>query len=548
MASLVAPLASGIVGAASGAAVFYQLGTGTLATVYSDSEGVTPVTTHTLDANGGIVRYVEARVDVVVTDVTGATIRTFTWGTDARDARVENAGFTGTLVGGGTGAGGRTTVDAVLTAAFASFGSLDFEVSVNGTPRTVAEAVASSAGLMFNVKNSPYNAVGDGVADDSTAIQTAMNAAVNADGGIVYFPSGTYLIETGLSMPAGEGTVTYLGESSTGSILKQGTSGITLLSTGGDNSNLFLGLTFTATASNTGTLVSVGGGSRATFIGCAFEPLAGTHVYLVDDPATVVVFDSCTFSQAGLDSRVVLSPVVGTGPPAVFQGCSIVTAGESMTTLQGVAASLSCCRITLGSAIAAGTTIFSSLGLVRMMGCEVTNLFTSGSVALSSANLQLVACALLSDGMTANYLSQLARVLEVGCTNVGFTFGVAPAAGSYSATRNVTAYTTSGAATSYTPDILSYGVHEINSSGAAMAFNNPTLTEPAYGFPVTIIYKNTSGGAVTPTFGTRYSFAAGAPASVNNGNSAVYHFIPASVLVTSDLVCISTQTAGGVTL
>lgn len=45
---------------------------------------------------------------------------------------------------------------------------------------------------VFNVK--AYGAVGDGVADDSTAIRAAESAAHSAGGGILYFPGGTYLV------------------------------------------------------------------------------------------------------------------------------------------------------------------------------------------------------------------------------------------------------------------------------------------------------------------------------------------------------------------
>ncbi|MCU0951446.1 MAG: glycoside hydrolase family 55 protein [Burkholderiaceae bacterium] len=52
-------------------------------------------------------------------------------------------------------------------------------------------------GLWFNVTD--YGAVGDGVTDDTAAIQAAINAA-NPRGGIVYFPRGDYLISSGLTI------------------------------------------------------------------------------------------------------------------------------------------------------------------------------------------------------------------------------------------------------------------------------------------------------------------------------------------------------------
>ncbi len=44
-----------------------------------------------------------------------------------------------------------------------------------------------------NVKDAPYNATGNGVADDTAAIQAAINDTWNAGGGTVYLPPGKYL-------------------------------------------------------------------------------------------------------------------------------------------------------------------------------------------------------------------------------------------------------------------------------------------------------------------------------------------------------------------
>lgn len=48
----------------------------------------------------------------------------------------------------------------------------------------------------FNVKD--YGAVGDGIADDTIAIQNAINAALN--GGTLYFPHGTYITTQPLNL------------------------------------------------------------------------------------------------------------------------------------------------------------------------------------------------------------------------------------------------------------------------------------------------------------------------------------------------------------
>ena len=58
-----------------------------------------------------------------------------------------------------------------------------------------SHAPAAAAERIFDV--TAYGAVGDGRADDTPAIQRAVNAAASADGGgTVYFPARTYLLDS----------------------------------------------------------------------------------------------------------------------------------------------------------------------------------------------------------------------------------------------------------------------------------------------------------------------------------------------------------------
>lgn len=66
-----------------------------------------------------------------------------------------------------------------------------------GSSSTVEQKLAQT----ISVKD--FGAVGDGVVDDTTAIQNAINVAINdsATGGNVYFPPGTYLVTDTLTIP-----------------------------------------------------------------------------------------------------------------------------------------------------------------------------------------------------------------------------------------------------------------------------------------------------------------------------------------------------------
>ncbi|MBK1825873.1 glycosyl hydrolase family 28-related protein [Haloferula rosea] len=56
---------------------------------------------------------------------------------------------------------------------------------------------------LFVVTDLPYQAVGDGIADDAPAFQAALTAAANQGGGTVFVPGGTYRMNSPLVIPGG---------------------------------------------------------------------------------------------------------------------------------------------------------------------------------------------------------------------------------------------------------------------------------------------------------------------------------------------------------
>lgn len=69
---------------------------------------------------------------------------------------------------------------------------------------------------VVNVKD--YDAVGDGITDDTGAVRNAITAVLNMGGGTMYFPSGDYLIEGTLSFSSQE-RVEVIGNGWTSNIL-----------------------------------------------------------------------------------------------------------------------------------------------------------------------------------------------------------------------------------------------------------------------------------------------------------------------------------------
>lgn len=69
-------------------------------------------------------------------------------------------------------------------------------ITDNSTQRL--RKIALSTLFAYNVKH--YGALGDGSTNDTTAIQAALDAANTAGGGIVYFPKGTYMKSTALTI------------------------------------------------------------------------------------------------------------------------------------------------------------------------------------------------------------------------------------------------------------------------------------------------------------------------------------------------------------
>src|SRR4051812_15456310 len=85
-------------------------------------------------------------------------------------------------------AAGGTALLPVCASANTPFQSYAFPATGTPTPRTMPDRLAE----IKNVKD--FGAVGDGVADDTAAIQAAVNWTSGANRGTIFFPLGRYVV------------------------------------------------------------------------------------------------------------------------------------------------------------------------------------------------------------------------------------------------------------------------------------------------------------------------------------------------------------------
>lgn len=139
---------------------------------------------------------------------------------------------------------------------------------VGETGGVVKRFYVGALGPFVNVKDPAYGAVGDGVTDDTAAIQAAIDA-LPSTGGTVFFPVGTYKVTARLLIQTKTG-VRLLGASKDGCQINKvfaGTSLINFLTSNAwEVSNLFL--QGTLDSSGTGDLLHIEGSSHGRLVFC----------------------------------------------------------------------------------------------------------------------------------------------------------------------------------------------------------------------------------------------------------------------------------------
>lgn len=491
---------------ASGSAWFFQPGTtATQVTVFSDEDGLAAVTQPVaLDAGGRATVFTNSAVRVEIQDSTGATVEV----TDrsntitAAQVEIENTVATGTsLTTGAQVAGGRTDLNTFLSSLYTSLGASDGRVAVGSGSTALLKDALGGGQNIYNVKT--YGAAGDGLADDTSAVQLAFDTAEGVTGGgIIFFPVGTYKLSSSLFL----GPVPFyiLGLSSAATVISQSANADVFVTDGAQLTAL--SITVTVAAGKTGDWVSGDGSVSA----------AGGHQF------TNCVFSRGAGSVAGFDVTAggvqLVNCAIGPSAVAVAGGLSMI--GGALTWAEDGAGPL-----------ISTLTILSGVAILLATNTAGNHYLFDGAVSTAYTITGCTFTVSTSGGAILGLLSAVgagsARLVESGCvrTSATTTTVVGGAAVPISSGVRDSIYTVvaGGSAITYTPNCATSKYVEVTTMGASFEWEAPTPVPPAGSAPeMVLIYINTSGGGVTPTLGAGIS---GEMVSVANGKACALHIV-----------------------
>lgn len=528
---LIGSLCSGINGAANGTVDIFRRGTTVRVTCYADFEGsssMVPSAALALDANGGLVVFVNELVLCVVRDSGGVILRTFVAGDSASAIEVISDSFTGVDYATAISAVSKPiALQALLDKWNNSAGAADFSVLFGGVPRTLSAAFAVVGGFYFNVKSTDYGAVGDGTTDDSAAIASAITACAAAGGGVVFFPAGTYRLAAPIG--SGAGTITLLG-AGYGSVIKNDMPATGSVAFGG--SGRVESLRFECAQANASTLISCTSGELVVR-NCWFND-GGLHTgtSIGSTAPALLTVQGCAFtlaaagravdSTAGGASRAVflgnrvtasLSTYVGTilalgnvaGITALVAwntfDLSFVTVGGAITVVAftDAPAVVQCSKVLVGNQVAAPVGVGAVV--VTFYSVTAAGAFTAAYQPVVAFGNSAPNCAVSIPLLTSIAANHQGMLLSERISNKQ--------------------YTTFNGAFSAAADPSRYAYIEVESSSVAVSapvFGQP----PSVGLDLVYVwYQNNGGGSGLVTFD---AFVKGIASFTVNANSVSYYF------------------------
>lgn len=301
---LISTLAAGVNGAESGHASLFKRGTSTRANWFEDFEGTSQISDGKdidLDQYGGALVYVNEYVDVFIYDDQGTLVRQVTQGHSAPVVEYRGPSFKGTDYAGGAAAINKPiTVKDALDLWDTSAGAPDFQVDIGGTAENLTDAFGPTTEMWFNVKDPDYGAKGDGSTDDTTAINAAITAA-GVNGGIVYFPPGTYRVVSALTLDA---KANMLGAGPNSVVITMDSAAAHTVEPDGSSvqNQLIQGIKFVHTQANSGQIIRIPAATSNLLVrDCVLGDGVRSNGDLVKQAgaaSTKTVFDSCRFVPA----------------------------------------------------------------------------------------------------------------------------------------------------------------------------------------------------------------------------------------------------------
>lgn len=530
---LLSALASGIRGAENGYVGIYSRGTTTPAALYTGfdgSGGYQPSGAISLDANGSVVRYVNEMVDCQVLTSQGVIVSEFTDGVASPAIEVISQSFTGTSYDSGASAvGNPTTAQALFDLWVTQNGAPDWKVLFGGASSTIPAALASFVGLFYNVKSPAYGAVGNGSSDDTSAVQAAINAAVAGNGGIVFFPPGSYRLTSTLSIGLG---VSLMGCGAATSGVTMDSAGANTLTftysdPGGKKLHQYVfGLTITTghIGGNSGKVVVCETGNRVDFLFCELggdqtTSSSGTLVSLANAETHVSLY-GCTLRTDDPTAFFVNGPAAGR---LTAVGCTFFVGATSMTTDGAISVAGDCfltnCRYDISN-LTGGAGLF-----IRAAGSG-TMVITGGIMTDPGGATAHVP--FRQDGATP--IHEIG--LRIPSTNISVpsspgvaTTGTTHQTPIYLSRDHRRGYVASdaGAITIPAQDYGQYEVRRTNNGAQTVAFDPPSMANQLF----TLVYNNdhaAGGGTITPS-GTKGI----ANFTVNANRASILTFVSAEL-------------------
>jgi hypothetical protein len=477
----------------SGKVWFYQPGTNNPVNAYSDAAATTIITQPVTLTSGGLVNrsdfpegiYVIQPVRLYVEDVNGnAVVDTTYIPATAGDVGVSNTGFTD------------STLDDVLSKAYASVGGQDWQYkeSAGATERTLKAKLAEGG---ISVKD--FGAVGDGIAIDTTAFQSALNRAKALSCNVIV-PAGTYKTDQAETLTSATG-VQIIGAGH----------GATIITPTHATANAFTftsctgcgihGLSINHTSGSTGAAVAASASlnfsasdlsipANASFVGFAYGmDFSGN--------GTIDLLANCY--QINGSTRAVRIAYVGTSQAQIISGNQF---GASAAAPVPCPSALEFAGAT-GTYFLTGNNIVGATNDVLFSGAMTSAVFVGNSIPVVLGSTQF-------SGATAALFPQLAN-------------------GVYGYTEDVASGGT------FTPNLLK-GNHirmRLTSTGVAytVAAATPAPAAGQYGVWFILDIFNNAAGAVTAGSGLAAAYHATAPSLVDTEHTSYIFFWDASASV-----------------